>query len=83
MAQINLSTKQRDFPGGPVIEAPCSQCRGPVSDSWSGNYIPHATTKSSHATTEISHMLQLKIPHAATKIPRAATKTQQSQINKY
>ena len=26
-----------DFPGGPVDKAPCSQCRGPGSDPWSGN----------------------------------------------
>ena len=27
----------RDFPGGPVAEALCSQCRGPRFDPWSGN----------------------------------------------
>ena len=26
-----------DFPGGPVGKAPCSQCRGPRFDPWSGN----------------------------------------------
>ena len=26
-----------DFPGGPVVRAPHSQCRGPGSDPWSGN----------------------------------------------
>ena len=27
----------RDFPGGPVAETPCSQCRDPGFDPWSGN----------------------------------------------
>ena len=44
-----------------------SQHRGPGFDSWLGNSIPHATTKS---------MLQLKILHATSK-------TWHSQINKY
>ena len=26
-----------DFPGGPVGKTPCSQCRGPGFDPWSGN----------------------------------------------
>ena len=40
----------QDFPGGPVAKTLCSQCRrhGFNPWSWSGNYIPHATTKSSH-----------------------------------
>ena len=43
----------------------CSQCRGPGFNPWSGNQIPHATTKSSHAATEKkkkkrSRMLNLK-----------------------
>ena len=33
----------------------CSQCRGLGFDSWSGNWIPHTTTKSSHATTKTQH----------------------------
>ena len=41
----------RDFPGGPVAKALCSQCRGLRLDPWSGSYIPHATSKSSHTTT--------------------------------
>ena len=32
-----LSKKIRDFPGGPVAKTPCSQCRGPRFDPWSGN----------------------------------------------
>ena len=30
------STNNRDFPGGPVVKTPCSQCKGPGFDSWSG-----------------------------------------------
>ena len=44
-----------DFPGGPVAKTPCSQCRGPGFDPWSGNKIPHVLTP------------QLKILSAATK----------------
>ena len=35
----------RDFPGSPVAKTPGYQCRRPGFDSWSGNYIPHATTE--------------------------------------
>ena len=31
-----------DFPGGPVVKAPHSQCRGHTFDSWSGTKILHA-----------------------------------------
>ena len=31
----------RDFPGIPVAKTPCSNCRGPRFDLWSGNWIPH------------------------------------------
>ena len=41
-----------DFPGGPVAKTPCSQCRGPGFDLWSGTR---------------SHTLQLKILHATTE----------------
>ena len=27
----------RDFPGGPAVKTPCSQCRGPGFDPWPGN----------------------------------------------
>ena len=27
----------RDFPGGPMAKTPCSQCRGPGLNLWSGN----------------------------------------------
>ena len=40
-----------DLPGGPVAKTQRSQCRGPRFDPWSGNWIPHAATKSSCATT--------------------------------
>ena len=29
--------EKRDFPGGPAVGTPCSQCRGPRFDRWSGN----------------------------------------------
>ena len=35
-----------------MAKTPHSQCRGPRFDPWSGNLIPHATTKSSHAATK-------------------------------
>ena len=47
-----LRAYARDFPDGPVAKTPCSQCRGPGFNPWSGNYIPLATTKSSHAATK-------------------------------
>ena len=34
-----------DLLGGLVAKTPYSQCRGPRFDPWSGNQIPHATTK--------------------------------------
>ena len=33
----------RDFPGGPVVKTPHSQCRG--FNVWSGNQMPQAATK--------------------------------------
>ena len=42
----------RDFHGGPVAEALCSQRRGPGFYPWSGNQIPHVAEKSSHAATK-------------------------------
>ena len=30
-------SKARDFPGGPVVKTPSSQCRGPRFDPWSVN----------------------------------------------
>ena len=41
-----------DFPAGSVVKTPHSQCRGPGFNPWSGNWIPHATTKSPHAATK-------------------------------
>ena len=41
-----------DFPGGPMAKTVNSQCRGPGFDPWSGNQIPHATTKGSHAAVK-------------------------------
>ena len=41
-----------DLPGGPGVKTPWSQCRGPRFNLWSGNQIPHVTTKSSHAASQ-------------------------------
>ena len=35
-----------------VAKTPHSRCKGSEGDSWSGNLIPHAKTKSSHATAK-------------------------------
>ena len=52
-APLSSTTKQaQDFPGGPVAKTPCSQCRGPRFNPWSGNYIPQAEAKISSATTK-------------------------------
>ena len=46
-----LSIKNNgDFPGGPVAKTPCSRCRGPGFDPWSGNWTPHAPTKDSQVS---------------------------------
>ena len=37
---------------GPVAVTPHSQCRGPGFNIWLGNWIPHASTKSSRAATK-------------------------------
>ena len=49
-AMIKRKENNKDFPGGPVAEAPGSQCRGPRFHPRSGN--PHATTKSLQAVTK-------------------------------
>ena len=36
----------RDFPDSPVAETLGFQCRGPVFDAWSENWILYAVTKS-------------------------------------
>ena len=41
---------RRDFSDDPVAKTPCSQCRGPEFDPWSGNWIPHATSDHLHAS---------------------------------
>ena len=42
----------RDFPGGPGAKTPCSQCRGPGFSPWSGNQIPHTTTKTQFSSVQ-------------------------------
>ena len=56
-----------DFSHDSVAETPCSQCRGPGFDPWSGNWMPHASTKSPHATMADPTCHSLKILHATTK----------------
>ena len=35
---VNTYIKSKgDFPGGPVVKTPCSQCRGHGFNPWSGN----------------------------------------------
>ena len=43
--RAGIKTYSRDFPGGPVVKTLYSQCRGPGFNPWSGNYVPHTTTK--------------------------------------
>ena len=35
--EVHQKIMDGDFPGGPVAKTPCSQCRGPGFDPWSGN----------------------------------------------
>ena len=42
----------RDFHGGPMAKALCTQCRGPGFYPWSGNQIPRVTEMSWHAATK-------------------------------
>ena len=44
------------FLGDPVAKIPSSPCRRPRFDPWSGNQIPHATTKILHVAIERSYM---------------------------
>ena len=81
--RTGINCQWGDFPGGSVAETPCSQCRGPGFDPWSGNrshmlllIVCMPKLKVLHATTERSHTWQ-----RSSKILSAATKTQCSQIN--
>lgn len=49
-----LLKNTRDFPGGLVGKMPCSRCRGPEVNLWSGDQILR-TPASSHAATKIPH----------------------------
>ena len=44
---------------GLVAKTPRSQCRGPMSDPWSGKEIPHAATTSLPASTKRCPVPQL------------------------
>ena len=35
-----LKVTPRDFPGGPVVKIPGTQCRGPTFNPWSGKKDP-------------------------------------------
>ena len=35
--KIEIKEDLSDFPGGPVVKTPHSQCKGPGFDPWSGN----------------------------------------------
>ena len=41
-----------EFSGGPMAMTPHSQCSGPRSTPWSGNWVPQAATESLHTTTK-------------------------------
>ena len=41
-----------DSPSSPVAKTPCSQCREPWFDPWSGSEIPRAAGKSLNATSK-------------------------------
>lgn len=53
-----------NFPGGLVASTPCFQYKGPGFDFWSGNRIPHVSTR--------VYILQPKILCAATRSSSAA-----------
>ena len=36
-----------------MVKTPCSQCRGPGFDPWSGNWIPHGTNSRCHTVKDI------------------------------
>ena len=48
----HIKNKSGDFHGDLVTKTLCSQCRGPKLNSWPGNQIPHAATKSLRATSK-------------------------------
>ena len=50
--QNKQSYNFKGLPGGPVAKIQCCQYRGSRLDPWSGNWIPHATAKSSQAATK-------------------------------
>ena len=57
-----------DFPGGPVVKTVYSQCRGTGFYPWSGNKIPHATTKTWHISVQpLSHVRLFATPRTAAR----------------
>ena len=49
----NFYKENWDSPGGPVAKTSCSHCRGPGSNTLSGNQVPHVATKTLHAATKV------------------------------
>ena len=47
--KLYFKSESGNSPGGPVVKTPCSQGRGPGFDSWLGNRLPYATTKTQHS----------------------------------
>ena len=53
-------TMMKDFPGGPDVEMPCFQCRGPGFDSWSGTVVPYAASAAKNKKRDT--IVTFKIP---------------------
>ena len=54
---VTETSVKRNFLGVSVAKTPCSQCRGPRFDPYSGNQILDAAAKSLHVTTKDSACL--------------------------
>ena len=54
-----ISSTFWDFPGGPVVTTLYSEGRGPGFYPWSGNTIPHATTKTQHISVQSLSRIRL------------------------
>ena len=52
----NINEIYKDFPGGPVTKTPPSQCSGHQFNPWSGNQIPHATTKTPYSQIRYTYL---------------------------
>lgn len=74
---MTKNTRGWDFPGGQwLCKTLHFQCRGPGSIPWSGNYIPHATTKDPCATTkDLTHHNEDRRSHIPELRPSTANKS--------